>query len=165
MGLTILLGMFSVTHLGLLWHLWHGNVVTFARWRVPVPKNYYRFGNTFFAHSFGSPLIETRPYSTIHIAVLSAGPELSASGKPPSYERLKGGVVTVANEDGYKLEEERTVQSVAGATYCFQFAAKPSARDALVRCITGSGDLLVSFKGSRQYIPDIYQVVEGLERF
>ena len=73
--------------------------------------------------------------------------------------------MTVANEDGYKLEEARTVQSVAGTTYCFQFAAKPGARDALVRCITSSGDLLVSFKGSRQYIRDVYEVVQGLERF
>lgn len=135
-----------------------GNSISFATWRVPFPSGYSLFGgNSFFAFSFGAPFIRKEGYG--HISVFTHRIDRNVT-----QQQIEAAVVTVAKQDGYVLEDRKSVESPAGTNYCFQFADKLHPAKVAVRCVTAFGELGVFFEGNRRFSGDVYMVVGGLQR-
>ncbi len=140
-----------------LWHAYCGSTVTVANWRLQIPKGYSALGhNAYFAFSFGAPFL-SKSYG--HINVFTH--EVSAR---PSQQRLETAVVSVAESDGYILEERRTVQSSLGNNYCFRFVDRSHASKVAVRCVSSSGELWIFFEGDQRFSDSVYEVVRGAKQ-
>ena len=155
-----LFALFFISYLmAQLWHAMRGSSVSFDTWRVPIPRGYSPWfdDRSFFAFSFGAPFIRKEGYG--HIRVFT---HRNSGNHSP--QQIETAVMTVAKRDGYVLEDRRTVESSAGANYCFQFAVKLHPAEIDIRCVNASGGLFVFFEGSRRFSGDVYTVVSGLQR-
>ncbi len=146
-----------------VWHARHGDSITFAQWRVPIPKGYFEAGaSSFFKHSFGSPLWKAAPWG--HISLFQHSQHNSQPPAPVSYDRIEAATIRVAAEEGYQLQTRRRVQSTSDNSYCFEFSRKSTTSLVAIRCMTDSAELAVYFEGDRRFSNDVYEVVRGLER-
>ncbi|SRR5712692_253626 len=99
-----LIVLLMVPLLGPCWHLMFGDAISYAGWRVPVPKGFYvrksQKGPTMWKQSLGIPLFDV---SYGHISLYSVGPAQQPFTYDRDYSRFEKGVTQEAIQSGYQL--------------------------------------------------------------
>lgn len=152
--------LFVISNLmGYVWHVRNGNSLVVAKWRVPVPKDYwtpFATKNAFWVVSFGAPIFHKNHGS---ISIFTHEPRTDVQ----THQRIELAIVKVATDSGLRLQERRTIRSASGETFCFQFADSFRPDQVEIRCVNASGNLWVFYEGSRRFSGDIYSVVAGIQ--
>ncbi len=121
--------------LGPCWHLMFGDAISYAGWRVPVPKGFYvrksQKGPTMWKQSLGIPLFDV---SYGHISLYSVGPAQQPFTCDRDYSRFEKGVTQEATQSGYQLLAKRTASVGKSSGYCLEFARAGVEPRSLVRC-------------------------------
>jgi hypothetical protein len=140
-----------------IWKTVRGGTVTVSAWRLPVPKGYSAWrSDSLFAFGFGAPLLNDH-YGHISVFTKTARPDLTP-------QRIENAIVAIAQQDGYILEERRTILNGSETNYCFQFSEQPLHSKVIIRCMNESGELSVYFEGNRRFSSDVYAVVTGAQK-
>lgn len=160
----VLIVLVAAPLLGPCWHLVHGDAISFAGQRVPVPRGFYVQQSptraTMWRQSFGIPFFNV-PYG--HISLFSRSSEDGfLFGR--DYNGFKSGLTQDATERGYKLTSEQIVGAGKDAAYCLKFKPLAAGSGTLLRCAVEKSPLVVFYEGDSRYLPDVLATLHGVTR-
>lgn len=149
--------------LGPIWHLLHGNFVSYGVWRIPVPSSFYvrksEKGPTMWKHTFGAPFFAT---SYGHISLFSLSPDQLPFAHDRDYFRFEKRVTQEAGQYGYQLESQRTISVGKDSAYCLAFMRPANEPRSLVRCVVENSVMVLFYEGDPRYIPDVFSALHGM---
>jgi hypothetical protein len=155
----ILIVLLVIPLIGPCWHLLYGDAISYAGWKVPVPRGFYvrksQEGPTMWKESFGIPFFNA-PYG--HISLFRRPSPFSFDS---DYARFKQGLIQDAIEKGYELKGERTAQVGKNSGYCLEFTRSPKSLS-LLRCAVENSGVALFYEGDTQYIPDALSALRGM---
>jgi len=146
--------------LGPLWHLVHGNGISYGGWRVPVPGGFYvrnsQEGPTMWKLNSGIPLFRA---SYGHVSLFRHTQPFAFDRDYPGFEER---VVQDSYQDGYQLKTKRTIPVAKGSAYCLEFTRSSGEQHSLLRCAVEGNPLVVFYEGDPRYVPDVFTVLQGM---
>jgi len=152
----------SLPLLGLSWHLFHGNMVSFEGRHVPVPAGFYVTqgdgGPAMWKASFGIPFFQV-PYGLISLFHRPQGESFTFD---EDYSQFKNALVQDAVDRGYKLSAERMVPAAETRAYCLEFSRSSTPPGSLVRCAIEGSRIAVFYEGDPRYTREMFAVLEGI---
>jgi len=162
---TICAYLLVVPLLGYGWHVLHGTYISYAGWKITVPRDYYviqqRRGPAIWKLSFGAPLFDV-PFS--HVSFYSLPPGTAAfmgTGDPARYDKA---VTQTAKERGYQLKSKHFVTIGNKAAACLEFARNGKQPRSLVRCAAEDANIYPFFEGDSRYIPDLFDALKRMSQ-
>jgi hypothetical protein len=162
---TVCLYLLIVPLLGYGWHVLHGNYVSYAGWKIAVPRDYYviqqRRGPAIWKLSFGAPLFDV-PFS--HVSFYSLPPGTAAFMGTRDSARYEKAVTQTATESGYQLKSKHTVTIGNKAAACLEFARSGKQPRSLVRCAAEDANIYPFFEGDSRYIPDLFDALKRMSQ-
>jgi len=167
----ILIPLLVVPLLGPGWHLLHGDFISYAGWRIPVPKAFSeknsQAGLDMWKLTLGIPIFDA-VYG--HISIYGTG-SLSPTRQPFNYERdysrLETGVTQEAHQSGYRFESKRNVSVGKDAGYCLEYTRSVSIKHevrgrSLLRCVIEDSVVAVYYEGDPRYVPEVFAMLQGM---
>lgn len=141
-----------------LWHLRHGDSITFHRWRIPVPRGWYAVTRDDYL------IIQkmTRFYDGEDAPTISPG--ILSPAKPIDPERLKQASIQMISKKGYIFQEERPLQIGTDPGYCLHFTADKDHKNIRISCDLLSAHLSVDYFGQGSETQTFYSVVGQIRR-
>jgi len=169
--LLMLAGVFIATICGFLlvvpffgvgWHAFHADYISYAGWKIPVPRDYYvrqeKEGAAIWKLSFGAPLFDV-PFS--HVSFFyGAKPFVGTSDA----ERFFQGISGVATEGGYQFKGKRIVSIGTKTASCFEFSRSGKQPRSLMSCATENDNIFPFFEGDARYIPEFLSTLSGMSQ-
>lgn len=153
----VLIVLLAIPILGSCWHLFYGDAISYADWRVPVPKGFYvrnsTNGPTMWKQTFGVPFFDV-PYA--HISLFRRPQPFAFD---TDYFLFKQGLMQAAAEEGYELKAERTTQVNDSVGYCLEFT---KAQRTLLRCAVQNSPIVFFYEGDARYIREALSTFEGM---
>ena len=161
----LLISVLSVPLLGPGWHLLHGDFISYAGWRIPVPKGFYvrksQMGPTMWNPALGIPFFDA-PYG--HVSLYSR-PDQQPFAHDRDYSRFEIGVSRAAGQSGYRLESKRTISVGKNSGYCLEFtrlSGESCEPRSLMRCAVDNSVLKLFYEGDPRYISDVLVALQGM---
>jgi hypothetical protein len=151
-----------VPFFGFGWHVFHATYISYAGWKIPVPKGYYvrqgEKGPAIWKLSFGAPFFDA-PFS--HVSFFSAKKPFAGTSDT---ERFFQAVSETATEDGYQFKAQRIVSIGTKTASCFEFARSGKQPRSLMRCATENDNIFSFFEGDARYIPELFSTLSGMSQ-
>jgi hypothetical protein len=145
-----------VPFFGFGWHAFHADYISYAGWKIPVPKSYYvrqgENGPAIWKLSFGAPFFDA-PFS--HVSFFSTKPFAGTSDT----ERFFQAVSETATEGGYQFKAKRMVSIGTKTASCFEFTRSGKQPRSLMRCATENDNIFPFFEGDARYIPELFSTL------
>jgi hypothetical protein len=155
----ILMILLIVPLLGPCWHLLYGEEISYAGWKVPVPKGFYvrrsLEGPTMWKEGFGIPFVNA---SYGHISLFHR-PSPFAFDR--DYAQFKQALIEDAAKKGYELKAERTAQVGKSSAYCLDFTHSSKPRS-LLRCAVENSGFTFFYEGDTRYLSDAISALQGM---
>jgi hypothetical protein len=155
----------AVPFFGFGWHVLHADYISWAGWKIPVPKDYFvrqdEKGSAIWKLSFGTP------YST-HRSVMSAFFSLKSGDKAfvgtSDTAQCLQAVSETATENGYQFKAKHIVSVGTKTASCFEFGRSGKQPRSLVRCATENGNIFPFFEGDAKYVPELFTTLRGMSQ-
>jgi hypothetical protein len=150
------------------WHLLHGNSISYAGWKIPVPRGYYARQNRgvpfIWTLSLGAPVFRSQ-YGRLSFYSWQ-GPAHPFS-RDKDYPGFEESVSQAAAESGHQLKSRRTISLGDKSVYCLEFARETRQPRSLVRCAVEKSIIYPFYEGDPRYLPDMFTIFQGMspERF
>jgi hypothetical protein len=152
----------AVTLLAPVWHLWHGDSISWQGWKVPVPKGFCvksEQNPTMWKFSFGAPFLNSS-YGHISLFHRPAGQSPFEFGR--DFERFAASVTEVARQDGYRFASTRTLKVGDTTAHCLEFENEVDRSRSLVRCAIEDSLVTIFYEGATRYVPDFLSMFGGM---
>jgi len=159
---TILVCLLAAPFLGIGWHLFHGNLISFGGWRIPVPNGYYvtqtRNGPAMFRLSIGAPVFEV-PFGHLAFSTFQFRSPFEAGTDYPLFEKT---MVEDAVKSGYRFESRQIIPIGDKSAYCVEFSRSTRQPRSSARCAIENTKMFVFFEGDPRYLPDLRSTLQGI---
>src|SRR5580698_9026949 len=114
----------------LVWHLRHGNQITFQDWTLPVPNvwNAYVF-------EYGLSIARApRPFTDEVTSYIMVGKIKLSATEPFDPQKWKKLLVAEESKKGYRFVSEELVDAGADTAYCYHFDRSDNTQEVLFNC-------------------------------
>src|SRR5712692_8769137 len=149
--------------LGFGWQVLHGNSISYAGWRIPLPKGYYmtqeRKGPAIWRLSLGAPAFDV-PYG--HFSFYSLGSPKPLFSAARDYRLFEETMVKEAVESGHHLESRQTLSIGDKSAYCLEFIRETKQPRSLARCAVENSNFYVFYEGDPRYLPGLRSLLQGM---
>lgn len=157
---TFLLGLLIVSKLHVIWHMFHEDSISYQKWRIPVPSQFYvryEAGNPTMWHTgFGVPYWEA-PVATISLFHSSS---VGGFVFDEHYERFVRGASQGARMRGFRSPSEVRLVVDGRSGYCLQFVADSTdSAEISVSCMIENSPVLIVFTGDSRFAADFHEMV------
>jgi hypothetical protein len=150
----------SVPFLGYYWHLRHGDSISFAGWKIEVPKRYevvvHAKGPALWRYSLGVPLVDA---AFGHISFYEGPRPFHLSSDYSAFEKA---MYNNARESGHELKGSMVIPVGNTSAYCVEFGRKGKQPQSLVRCMFDGEGIGAFYEGSPTYIPDFFTMLRQM---
>lgn len=140
---TLFAGALAVPFFGAIWHLAHGDFITYHQWKIRVPSDFYvrqyPAGPFLRKHTIGFPLWRA-PYVMIAVSELPHPFEYEED-----YQRFTTGADLAAQDQGYKFLSTKEISIGKTLGYCLEYGLLRDATKSFVECSVEHTSLLFSY--------------------
>ncbi|MDR3562658.1 MAG: hypothetical protein P4N59_14650 [Negativicutes bacterium] len=162
---TICVFLLVVPFLGYGWHLFHRNYISYAGWKIPVPKDYLVMAGTkspsIMKLSLGEPYFGA-PYS--HVSFFGhkpGGGEFKGSRDSVLFEESMS---ESAAKEGFRPKSKHIVAVGDKVASCLEFERNGKQPRSLVYCAVENAHIFPHFEGDAQYIPEFFSILNGMSQ-
>lgn len=146
--------------LGTVWHLLHGEFITYDHWKIRVPPSFYvrqgAGGPYLWKLTLGFPLWHG-PYAVIGVSELPRSFEYVED-----YQKFMNGADLAAQLQGYKFLLTRQVSIGKTSGYCLEYGSLNNATNSFVQCTVEKTSLLFSYRGHTKYIAILFSTIQSI---
>jgi hypothetical protein len=158
--LAYLVLLFLIPFLGYGWHLLHGSYISYAGWKIPVPRIYFATkeieGPALWRLSLGMPTFEA-PYA--HVNFFSSPHQFKTA---TDYAKFEGSLTKQAKECGYQFKGKSIVPTANTSAYCIEFSRQSKEPRSLVRCAVENMGIYAFYEGDSRYVPDLLNILRQM---
>jgi hypothetical protein len=145
------------------WHLLRGSSISYAGWRIPVPKHYFaeqhRGMPSIWILSVGAPAFHL-PSGTLTFRTWQGHPH--PFSKEKDYLGFEEGLAQAAAESGHQFKSRQTISVGNRSVYCWEFARETEQPLLLLRCAFENSNIYAFYEGDPRYLPDIFGIIQGM---
>jgi len=154
----------AVPLLAPVWHLWHGDSISWQGWKISVPKGFCARSDqnpTLWKFAFGAPFLNLS-YGHISLFHRPTGQLPFEFGR--DFGHFAASVTEVAKQDGYRFASKKTLKVGDTTAHCLEFESEVDSSRALLRCAIEDSLVVIFYEGASRYVPDFLSVLEGMSR-
>ena len=163
LALPVVLGLIysSVVLFAPVWHLFHGDSISYQGWRIPVASAFFAKrgsgGPSLIRITIGT-LLWDGPSADIHFSVFP-----KAFYFATEYQGFAAGSARAASHLGYQPSAHNEVR-IGGATgYCLEFIRPGTKAKSYIQCALEGSKLFILYIGSSEYVSEFYSTLEGMK--
>jgi hypothetical protein len=157
---TLLAATLAVPFSGAIWHLAHGDFITYHQWKIRVPPTFYvrqgTHGPYLFTVPFGFPL-RRDSYAIIFVSELPHSFEYEED-----YQRFMTGADLAAQDQGYKFLSTQKVSIGKTLGHCHEYGLLHDPTKSFAQCAVEHTTLLFGFRGHMKYIPVLLSTLQSV---
>jgi hypothetical protein len=150
----------AVPFFGAIWHLTHGDFITYHEWKIRVPSDFYARqylnGAYLWKLTIGYPL-QSAPYGMIAVSVLPRSFEYKED-----YQNFTTGADLAGQSLGYKFLSTQEVSIGKTLGYCHEYGLPEDPSKSFVQCMVDHTDLFLGYEGHRKFIPILFSTLQSI---